>query len=233
MVKTVKRLQMVGPVEQRRKLLTPVAREMTPTSKNKGIGQYFRPRSQSSSVADIWKASDRFESRPICPCNQCANSHSTKSPSRPPRPNPHGQSSESMREGLVVKLKSLKLGKVFKHLGSPGTSQNLDNTNSSELLPLNTEWRERDPGEMEQISERNSGQGNPIVTGRSNSRKAPESHGASSKTDESKTAIAPSENNVTEYEQEMESSTSSSSLTDDGSGTDYETMAPIEGHLHF
>jgi hypothetical protein len=137
-----------------------------------------------------------------------------------------------MREGLVVKLKSLKLGMAFKHMGSPWTRQNPDNTNSSELLPLNTEWREKDPGAMEQISEHTEGQGDPVATRRINSRKAPESHGAS-KTDKSKTAIAPSENNVTEYEQELDSSTSSSSPTDDGSDTDYETMAPIEGHLHF
>jgi hypothetical protein len=208
-------------------VLTQVATEMTPDLKNKGIGRYFCPPPQSSPSADIWKSPDKFESRPICPCNQCANSQSTKSPSRSPRPKPHGPSGESLREGLVVKLKSLKLGRAFKHMGSTWTRQNPDNTNSSELLPLNTEWRE-----MEQISEHTDGQGEPAATRRTNSRRAPESHGAS-KTDKSKTAIAPSENNVTEYDQEMESSTSSSSLTDDGSDTDYETMAPIEGHLHF
>lgn len=213
-------------------LSAPVATEMTAGSKNKGIGQYFRPPPQSSPAADIWKASDRFASEPICPCNRCANSQNNKSPSHASQLKPHRPSSKPAREGLVVNLKSLKIVTAFKHLGLLWTRQNLENASTSEL-PLNNEWKENYLRETDRISQCTDGQNQPAVKGRSNARRASRCLDASLKTDQFKVAITWPDNNIIEAEQEMGGCTSSSSSTDDGSDIDYDPMALAMSHSHF
>lgn len=213
-------------------LLAPVSTEMTAGSKNKGIGQYFRPPPQSSPAADIWKASDRFASEPICPCNRCANSQNKKSPRHASQLKPHRPSSKPAGERLVANLKSLKIVTAFKHLGLPWTRQNLENASTSEL-PLNNEWKEKYLRETDRISQCADGQNQPVAKWRSSSRRAPGSLDASLKTDEFKVAITWPDNNIIEPEQEMGGGTSSSSSTDDGSDIDYDPMALAMSHSHF